>query len=42
MTYETVFQKTLSTKVGVYKTNYIDIHNKKEYLTVKKYLEKKY
>lgn len=40
MTYKTVFQKTLSTKVGVYKTNYIDIHNKKEYLKVKKILEK--
>ena len=41
MTYKTVFQKTLSTKVGIFKTNYIDIHNKKEYLTVKKILEKK-
>ena len=35
MTYQTVFQKTLSTKVGVFKTDYIDIHNHKEYLTVK-------
>ena len=41
MTYKTVFQKTLSTKVGVFKTNYIDIHNKKEYLIVKKIIEKK-
>ena len=35
MTYRTVFQKTLSTKVGIFKTNYIDIHNMKEYLKVK-------
>ncbi len=41
MTYKTVFQKTLSTKVGVFKTNYIDIHNKREYLRVKKIIEKK-
>ena len=41
MTYKTVFQKTLSTKVGVLKTNYIDIHNKKEYLLVKRIIEKK-
>tara|TARA_B100000795_G_C22772604_1_gene428545 strand:+ start:54 stop:641 length:588 start_codon:yes stop_codon:yes gene_type:complete len=41
MTYKTVFQKTLSTKVGVFKTNYIDIHNRNEYLIVKKMLEKK-
>jgi len=40
MTYKTVFQKTLSTKVGIFKTNYIDIHNKHEYLKVKKILEK--
>ena len=39
MTYQTVFQKTLSTKVGIFKTNYIDIHNKKEYLVVKKKLK---
>ncbi len=41
MTYKTVFQKTLSTKVGVFKTNYIDIHNKKQYLLVKNLIEKK-
>ena len=41
MTYKTVFQKTLSTKVGIFKTSYIDIHKKKEYLIVKKKLEKK-
>ena len=40
MTYKTVFQKTLSTKVGVFKTNYIDIHNKREYLQVKKIIER--
>ena len=40
MTYRTVFQKTLSTKVGIFKTNYIDIHNMKEYLKVKKIIEK--
>ncbi len=40
MTYKTVFQKTLSTKVGIFKTNYIDIHNMKEYLRVKKIIEK--
>ena len=40
MTFKTVFQKTLSTKVGIFKTDYIDIHNKKEYLAVKKIIEK--
>ena len=40
MTFKTVFQKTLSTKVGIFKTNYVDIHNKKEYLVVKKIIEK--
>ncbi len=34
---KTVFQKTLSTKVGIFITDYIDIHNKKDYLkTLKK------
>ena len=41
MTFETVFQKTLSTKVGVCKNDYIDIHTKKEYLKTKKILERK-
>ena len=41
MTYKTVFQKTLSTKVGVYVKNLIDIHTKKEYLKAKKNIEKK-
>lgn len=36
MTYDTVFQKTLSTKVGVFIKDYIDIHTKKEYLEAKK------
>ncbi len=40
MTYKTVFQKTLSTKVGIFKTNYIDVHYKKDYLKVKKILER--
>lgn len=40
MTKKTVFQKTLSTKVGIYFTNYKDIHYKKEFLDVKKKIEK--
>lgn len=34
MTYSAVFQKSLSTNISIYKTNYIDIHNKKDYLKV--------
>lgn len=41
MTYNTIFQKTLSTKIGVFFCDYIDIHNKKEYLEAKKKIEKK-
>ena len=41
MTYNTVFQKTLSTKVGVYIKDLIDIHTYKEYLDAKKKIEKK-
>ncbi len=41
MTYKTVFQKTLSTKVGVYVKDLIDIHTRKEYLNAKKKIEKK-
>ena len=41
MTYKTVFQKTLSTKVGVYVKDLIDIHTKKEYLDAKEKIEKK-
>ena len=39
MTYKAAFQKSLSTKLGVYKTNLIDIHNRKDYLKVKKKIE---
>ena len=39
MTYDAVFQKTLSTKIGIFFTNALDIHNKKEYLKIKKKLE---
>lgn len=41
MTYNTVFQKTLSTKIGVYVKDLIDIHTYKEYLDAKKNIEKK-
>lgn len=41
MTYRTVFQKTLSTKIGVYVRDLIDIHEYKEYLDAKKNIEKK-
>ena len=41
MTYKTVFQKTLSTKIGVYIKDLIDIHTKTEYLNAKKNIEKK-
>ena len=37
---KTVFQKTLSTKVGISFTDYIDIHNKKDYQKVLKILTK--
>ena len=41
MTYNTVFQKTLSTKVGVHVKDLIDIHTYKEYLNAKKNIKKK-
>ncbi len=41
MTYKTVFQKTLSTKIGVYVKDMIDIHTYDEYLNAKKNIEKK-
>ncbi len=41
MTYKTVFQKTLSTKIGVYVKDLIDIHTRQEYLNAKKNIEKK-
>jgi len=40
LTYEAVFQKTLSTKIGVFITNYSDIHIYKQFLKSKKKLEK--
>ena len=40
MTPETVCKKTLSTNVGVYLTDYIDIHNLEDYLKAKKKIEK--
>ena len=40
LTYNAVFQKTLSTKIGIFFTNYLDIHSKTDYLKFKKKLEK--
>tara|TARA_B100000886_G_scaffold22156_1_gene14091 strand:- start:10102 stop:10704 length:603 start_codon:yes stop_codon:yes gene_type:complete len=40
LTYKAVFQKTLSTKIGVFITNYSDIHTYKQFLKSKKKLEK--
>tara|TARA_B100000795_G_C22802617_1_gene442757 strand:- start:3672 stop:4280 length:609 start_codon:yes stop_codon:yes gene_type:complete len=39
LTYDAVFQKTLSTKLGVVITNYSDIHTYKQFLKSKRYLE---
>ena len=36
MTYSAVFQKSLSTNICIFKTNYTDIHTKKEYIKVLK------
>lgn len=41
MTPSTVCKKTLSTKIGIIFTNYLDIHNEKEYKKVKLLIEKK-
>ncbi len=41
LSYKAVFQKSLSTKIGVYFCDYIDIHNKKDYINAKKIIEKK-
>ena len=41
MTFKTVFQKTLSTKIGVYVKDLIDIHTQAEYFNAKKNIEKK-
>ncbi len=38
MTYSAVFQKSLSTNISIFKTNYTDIHNKQDYLKVIKKL----
>ena len=40
MTSKTVCKKTLSTNVGIFKTNYIDIHNLNDYKKTKKNIEK--
>ena len=41
LTKKAVFQKSLSTKIGIYKADYIDIHTKQDYLNVKRILQKK-
>tara|TARA_A100000164_G_C21717261_1_gene681103 strand:- start:90 stop:674 length:585 start_codon:yes stop_codon:yes gene_type:complete len=41
LTYDAVFQKTLSTKVGVYFADYTDIHSHKDYVKTKNKIEKK-
>ena len=40
LTIKAVFQKTLSTKLGVYRASYVDIHTLKDYQLVKKRIEK--
>jgi CMP-N-acetylneuraminic acid synthetase len=40
MTYQAAFQKTLSTKIGIFFTNSTDVHTIKEYQKIKKRLEK--
>ena len=41
MTYKAAFQRTLSTKLGVFRTNLTDIHTKRDYLYIKRKIEKK-
>ena len=41
MKLKTVFQKTLSMKVGIFFCNYIDIHKMFEFKKVKKKIENK-
>lgn len=41
MKLKTVFQKTLSTKVGIFMTNYIDVHDLEDFRKVKKKIENK-
>ena len=40
MTYQAAFQKTLSTKIGIFFTNSIDIHTIKDYKKIKNKLDK--
>ena len=40
MTYNAVFQKTLSTKIGVYFADYEDIHDYEDYIKAKNKIEK--
>ena len=40
LTYKAVFQKTLSTKIGVFFTNYSDIHTYQQFLKSKKNIKK--
>ena len=40
MTYDAVFQKSLSTNVIIFFTNYIDIHTERDYKKVLKILIK--
>lgn len=40
MTYDAVFQKTLSTKLGIYFADYEDIHEYKDYIKAKNKIEK--
>jgi CMP-N-acetylneuraminic acid synthetase len=40
MKLKTVFQKTLSTKIGVFFSNYIDVHDKKDFKKITKLLSK--
>lgn len=40
LTYNAVFQKTLSTKIGVYFADYTDIHSYKDYIKIKNKIEK--
>ena len=40
MTYQAAFQKTLSTKIGIFFTNSTDIHTIREYQKIKNKLDK--
>ena len=41
MTYKAAFQKRLSTKIGIFFTDSVDIHTVKEYQKIRKKLENK-